>query len=261
MKSKNGSQSRKRELRVQVAPQKFELRKNPDGSRSISGYAATFGDLSQDLGGFKEKIQPGAFSQSLQDNPDVLCLYAHDDRQLLGRVSSGTLQIAEDDKGLRFTCKLPDTSTARDLTALMERGDVSHMSFGFACVSDDWQRQPDGQIVRTLLQVVLFEVSVVPQPAYLSSSVDLRSMPAELRKGMNADDEDDCDPEIDDDCDDEEDRCDCDCQACEAGDCDKCSNSDCDDDDCDSCPMQDEQRADRVRLAAHFESRRRNLQL
>lgn len=251
MKKNNGSQSRKRELRVQAAPHKFEIRKNADGSRSISGYAATFGDLSQDLGGFKEKIQPGAFAQSLKDNPDVLCLYAHDDRQLLGRVSSGTLQIGEDAKGLRFTCQLPDTSTARDLIALMERGDVSHMSFGFACVSDEWQQQPDGQIVRTLLQVVLYEVSVVGQPAYTSSSVDLRSMPAELRKGLNADDDDyDCDPEVDDDCadDDEERDCECSCEACEAGDCSECTNEDCDDDDCEACPMQDEYRADRLRL-------------
>src|ERR1035437_3165994 len=138
MKRKKGSQSLKRELRLHVTPQKFEIRKNSDGSRSISGYAATFGDLSQDLGGFREKIQPGAFSQSLKSNPDVLCLYGHDTNQILGRVSSGTLTIAEDEKGLRFTCNLPDTSTARDLIALMERGDVSQMSFGFAMVRDDW---------------------------------------------------------------------------------------------------------------------------
>jgi hypothetical protein len=257
----------KHELRVQVAPQKFEIRKNPDGSRSISGYAATFNDLSQDLGGFREKLQAGAFKQSLKDQPDVLCLYAHDPSLILGRVASGTLQIAEDDKGLRFTCKLPDTSTARDLIALMERGDIASMSFGFSAVSDDWAQMPDGRVVRTLLQVVLYEISVVPQPAYLSTSVDLRSMPAEFRKQINpvAEDEDEeedgdtDDPEDDDE--DEEQRCDCDCAACRAGDCDKCSNPDCDDLDClqGDCPQQDDIRADHLRLGLHFESRRRHL--
>src|ERR1035441_9703279 len=84
-----------REVRIHLASQRFEIRKNSDGSRSISGYAATFGDLSEDMG-FREVVKPGAFKQSLKDNPDVLCLYGHDDNQILGRVASGTLEIAED---------------------------------------------------------------------------------------------------------------------------------------------------------------------
>src|ERR1035441_5107211 len=170
-----------REVRIHLASQRFEIRKNSDGSRSISGWAATFGDLSEDMG-FREVIKPGAFKQSLIDNPDVLCLYGHDDNQILGRVASGTLEIAEDSKGLRFTCKLPDTSTARDLIALMERGDISSMSFGFAVPEggDTWQ-EINGQVIRTLKTVILFEISVVGQPAYLSSNVSLRSCPTSLR--------------------------------------------------------------------------------
>ena len=130
-----------KEVRVRVAPQKFEVRKNADGSRSLSGWAATFGDLSEPLSGFREKIQRGAFKQSLKNN-DVLCLYSHNDSQVLGRVSSGTLEIGEDSKGLKFTCKLPDTSTARDLIALLESGDLSQMSFGFSVNpdGDTWEQ-------------------------------------------------------------------------------------------------------------------------
>ena len=246
--------SSKRELRVQIAPQKFEIRQNADGSRSISGYAATFNDLSQDLGNFRERIQAGAFAQSLKDNPDVLCLYAHDPSQLLGRVASGTLQIAEDDKGLRFTCKLPDTSTARDLIALMQRSDISSMSFGFSVVEDDWKQAPDGTLIRTLLQVVLHEISVVPQPAYTSTSVDLRSMPAEFRKLVQRDDNDNEDEGSDT-------GCDCDCEACKAGKCDECDNPECHDPVCleNGCPMRDDTRCDRLRIALHFASTLRNL--
>jgi HK97 family phage prohead protease len=237
-------QQNQKEVRVRVAPQKFEVRKNADGSRSISGYAATFNDLSQDLGGFKEKIQRGAFEQSLK-NSDVLCLYSHSDSQVLGRVSSGTLTIEEDRKGLYFECKLPDTSTARDLIALLERGDISQMSFGFQVNPDgDTWEQIGGDYIRTLTSVTLFEVSVVAMPAYTSTSVNLRKAPkairAKLKKRDSDDPSDSTDPDAEDTGDGDDDECGCDCDECEDGDCENCSDPDCDDERCleRDCAMQ-----------------------
>ena len=180
-KNRSNTNAGKHEVRVSAAPQKFEIRSNADGSRTISGYAVTWQDLSQDLGGFKEKVQKGAFTQSLRDR-DVMILYGHDQNQILGRVSSGTLTLAEDERGLKFSCKLPNTSTANDLVELMSRQDVRSMSFGFSVPEggDDWQ-DINGQVVRTLLQVVLYEISVVGDPAYTTSSVNLRSAPAAIR--------------------------------------------------------------------------------
>jgi hypothetical protein len=93
-------------------------------------------------------------------------------------------------------------------------------------------------------------------------------MPAELRKKLKPEAEDDDDEDEDEDegndsDEDEETRCECDCAACRAGDCDQCSNPDCDDIGClqNGCQMQDDIRADHVRLGLHFESRRRNLHI
>jgi HK97 family phage prohead protease len=210
----------KREVRVTGTPQRFEIRKNADGSQTIAGYAVRFNSLSLDLGGFKEKIAPGAFTQSLKDNPDVQILYAHDDSKILGRVSSGTATVTQDDKGVRFTCELPDTSTARDLVSLMKRQDVSQMSFGFSVApnGDDWQ-QVGSEVIRTVNQAILYELSVVGSPAYEATSVSLRSCPAALRsklKRLKRNDE----------------GCDCDCPECMDDDCDNCSNPDCDDPNC-----------------------------
>lgn len=257
MQPKHKKQST-RELRVHLMPQRFEVRSNADGTRSISGYAGVFNSLSEDLGGFKETIKPGAFKQSLVDNPDVLCLYGHDQNQILGRVSSGTMTIGEDNIGLRFTCKLPDTSTARDLTALMERGDISQMSFGFSVPpnGDEWTQVND-QIIRTLINVVLYEVSVVGVPAYSSSSVNLRSCPVALRSKLtrsNDDEEDNTDDALDcdgidadnpDDCK----GCECGCAECRDGNCEQCSATDCDDEDCADCPMQTRAAHTRLLLA------------
>jgi uncharacterized protein len=199
----------KHEVRVNVAPQKFELRKNSDGSRSVSGYFTKFNNLSHDLGGFRETIQPGAFTQSLKDNPDVLCYYNHNSDLILGRCSSGTLSVAEDAVGLKFSCKLPDTTAANDLIALMERGDVSECSFGFYKVEDSWD-EVDGQVIRNLIECRLIEGSIVGNPAFPNTVADLRSCPASLRSRLTRSADGDCDPNVDD-CDEEDGACECQC--------------------------------------------------
>jgi uncharacterized protein len=57
----------------------FELRtsKTDDGMR-IGGFAARYSTLSSDLGGFRERILPGAFDKVLDSDPDVVCLFNHD---------------------------------------------------------------------------------------------------------------------------------------------------------------------------------------
>lgn len=253
MKNKPRSASQ-RELRYLPA-QRFEIRKNEDGTRTIAGYAATFGDLSLDLGGFREKIAPGAFTASLMDTSiDPLCLYDHNMANILGRRSSGTLTLSEDERGLKFQCQLPDTSVARDLTALMEREDIGNMSFGFACDSDSWD-DIGGTVVRTLIAVRVYEVSVVASPAYPSSSVALRSCPADLRSRITVRDAGDCaddeqdedgncpgDADYDGDSDgDDEDRCECRCKACTEERCEECSNTGCYEErtNCNGCPYEE----------------------
>lgn len=218
--------------RVVANRNKIEVRRNADGSRSISGSAVVYNSLSEDLG-FREVIKPGAFTQSLRDNPDVLCLYGHDDNQILGRVSSGTLTIEDTPTALRFTCKLPNTTWANDLIILLERGDVSAMSFGFVCLDDTWT-DAGNHVLRAVNVATLFEVSVVGQPAYPAASVSLRTVPKSLRSkiaGMLTDAE--AQSFIDSVSDDSDaDNCDCDCDACEDDRCEECSADDCDDEVC-----------------------------
>lgn len=156
------------------------LRADPgvDGAKStLGGYAATFGDLSVDLGGFREIIAPGAFRDSLASGADIRALYNHDSSNLLGRTSNKTLTVVEDDRGLNVTCELPDTSYARDLMALVRRGDICGMSFGFNVPDkgDSWGKAGGG-LVRTLNRIDLSEVSFVGNPAYTSTSVSSRAL-------------------------------------------------------------------------------------
>ena len=145
------------------------------GGREIVGYAAVFNKWSEDLGFFREKIKPGAFSKSLSDGADVRALINHDPNLILGRVSNGTLELEEDDIGLKYRIKLPSTSYANDLKESVRRGDITQNSFGFLTIRDSW-KQGDGKELdeRTLIEAKLLDISPVTFPAYPQTSLDLR---------------------------------------------------------------------------------------
>jgi hypothetical protein len=155
---------------------KVELRKSDDG-RKMRGTAVVFNQLSENLGGFREQIDPAAFDAA--DISDVRCLFNHDDSMVLGRTTSGTLTLTRDSEGLHFECDPPDTSYARDLAACMDRGDIDQCSFSFTVApgGSDWTEDPDtGADIRTVKKISrLYDVSVVTYPAYTQTSSELRS--------------------------------------------------------------------------------------
>jgi len=163
------------------SPKTYERRVaniQPQGSKLV-GYAAVFGPLSEDLGGFRERVAPEAFDRSLEGGTDIRALVDHDTAKVLGRSSSGTLKLSTDERGLKVEIDLPDTTYANDLRALLERGDVSQMSFAFLVEpnGEKWEgRDEAGMRIRTLTDVQLIEVSVVTIPAYPDTVAALRSM-------------------------------------------------------------------------------------
>ncbi len=143
-------------------------------SKKIVGYAAVFNSLSQPMFGFREIIRPGAFKKTIRE-ADVRALMNHDPNYVLGRTSSRTLRLSEDEKGLKYTIDPPDTSFARDLMVSIERGDVNQSSFGFRTVKDAWTGEGD-KLTRELIEVKLFDVSAVAFGAYLQTEVSVRSL-------------------------------------------------------------------------------------
>lgn len=165
----------KKELRM--LPLK-EIRINEsDGGTCIEGHAAVFDSWSETLGGifpFKEKVCKGAFAESI-GRDDIRALFNHDPNYVLGRNRAGTLELVEDDVGLRVRITPPDTSWARDITTSIRRGDISQMSIGFVVEDDEWSSK-DGIDTRELKKVRLFDVSPVTFPAYTATDVGVRAM-------------------------------------------------------------------------------------
>jgi HK97 family phage prohead protease len=152
-------------LETRTVEETFEVREDSTGMH-LEGYAALFDSRSENLGGFTEIIKPGAFRSSLRSRNDVKLLWNHDTGAVLGSTRSGTLVLTEDERGLKVSATLPNTSYGRDAKELIARGDVTGFSFGFSMPArggDEWN---DNGTERILKSVRLHEVSLTAFPAY-----------------------------------------------------------------------------------------------
>ena len=156
----------------------IETRAN--GTQVITGYAAVYNRFSLPLreGGsqFREIILPGAFDKILnrqRGKQDVVALLNHNSDLILGRTSSGTLELSSDEKGLRYTVTPPDTQVGRDTLELLRRRDLKASSFAFAVdpkTGERWTSDEQGA-VREIREIsMLADVSVVLTPAYPAAS-------------------------------------------------------------------------------------------
>ncbi len=145
---------------------RLEKRSNGD-LPIIKGLAAVFGKWSSDLGGFKEKIAPGAFKKTIAEN-DIRALINHNPDLLIGRNQANTLSLKESAAGLEIEITPPDTQAARDLVENLRLGNLNQMSFGFKVIKDSWA---DSGAERTLHEVKLYDISPVTFPAYEQTKV------------------------------------------------------------------------------------------
>ena len=158
------------QMERRAVPTAFEVR-SEGNTFNFYGYALKWDARSQNLGGFRERVQQGATAESI-GRDDIRALFNHDPNLILGRNRSNTLRLSEDSEGLHYEVDMPDTSYARDLATAMERGDVSQSSFGFKVSTDgdNWTEDDDGFPLRTLQRIALFDVSPVTYPAYTDST-------------------------------------------------------------------------------------------
>lgn len=170
----------------------FELRdlESEDKPTKIAGYGALFNTVSETLAKTKvgkrtievrEQIAPGAFDDVMKD--DVLALFNHDDNIVLGRTTSGTLELRIDGKGLAYEVTPPDSQYVRDVVITpMKRKDIRQSSFGFQIAEGgDKFEEKDGIVMRTINKFSqLRDVSPVVYPAYPDTESLVRSLSAML---------------------------------------------------------------------------------
>ena len=157
-----------------------ELRAIGDNDKCIiEGYAALFESDSENLGGFVERIAPGAFNDT--DFGNCKALFNHDNNFVMASEKAGTLTLEVDDRGLKYSFEVPASGVFYDQVYLpIQRGDIDQSSFAFMLdweeKSDHWENV-DGTVVRTILKIdSVYDVSPVTYPAYQDTSVLARNL-------------------------------------------------------------------------------------
>jgi HK97 family phage prohead protease len=143
----------------------------------IRGYAIVYNRLSEVLGVFREQIAPEAVTRTLAEGIDLRALVDHDPKAVLGRLKAGTLRVDTDPHGFKVDIDPPNTTAGRDVVESIRRGDISGMSFAFRTLKDAWDETADPPI-RTVLDMLVREVSIVTFPAYPQTEVAMRSLTA-----------------------------------------------------------------------------------
>ena len=172
LEQEENSKMSERENRIASS---FEVRAEDDGQNvSVEGYAAVFNQDTNIGGKWTERIAPGAFSDAI-GRDDVVFLINHDGLPL-ARTRSGTLELSEDDHGLKIRANLdmsdPDV---RAIVPKMKRGDLDKMSFAFMPTRQKWDDE-DEMPRRTIQEAALYDVSIVTTPAYEGTDIGLRSL-------------------------------------------------------------------------------------
>ena len=166
---KNYNQMEKRIFNIETRVDSTE-----DGRDLVVGHASVYDSRSNNLGGFYEFIERGAFTEELIANSDVRALINHDPNLILARNTSGTLNLTADERGLKYEFEMPETSYGKDLAISMKRGDITQSSFAFTVAEDDWSTDADGNNIRTIKKIDrLYDVSPVTYPAYNMAESDL----------------------------------------------------------------------------------------
>ena len=167
-------EKRSAEDNYEIRNVKAEVRTSEAGNAIVG--VIPFGVLSQDLGGFRERIMPSAFQMTMESDAEVWSYFQHDSDKVMARRSTGTLGLILTEDGLQIEISPSNTTWSRDALEVIRHGDSDGFSFGFWPLEDRWIKEDD-QIVRELLSVDLGEISIVYNPAYLQDAqISVRAM-------------------------------------------------------------------------------------
>ncbi|EJT5930500.1 HK97 family phage prohead protease [Clostridium perfringens] len=125
-------------------------------------------------GSFREQIVPKAFQRALEKAENVDILLNHDKNRKLGSTAEGTLELFEDNIGLRAIATITDA----EVIEKAKKNELRGWSFGFYSVKDRWEDIEEGVQRRYVEDLELTEVSIVDNtkvPAYSATSIETRA--------------------------------------------------------------------------------------
>jgi HK97 family phage prohead protease len=164
----------------QVVERSYQFRSDDtDGDgRTIAGYMAVFDQptsIREDGRTFMESVRRGSFSRAVNgDDPMPMMQYSHGHDPAVGTLPIGRWdECREDDTGLFMRGRLFDTPRVAEIREAIKGSGITGCSFKFEVLEDSW----DGES-REIRAVRTIEAGPVSQPAYVGTSVGVRSADA-----------------------------------------------------------------------------------
>ena len=152
-------------------------------SVTIEGYVNAVERASKPLrsrmGEFIERVKKGAFKRAIERNDDVRVLLNHDWNKDLGGSKDGTLELIEDNIGLKARATIRDS----DVIKKARNGDLVGWSFGYTDRDVDLHDE-NGMTTRDIKDMNLYEVSILDKtrmPAYDGTLITVRSEKNEMQ--------------------------------------------------------------------------------
>lgn len=127
---------------------------------------------------FKEVMKKGVFERALAKNQSIPCLLEHNWDRELAHTSKGTLELREDNIGLRFDAIITDDEVYEQIRS----GAINSCSFGFTVEEQDFENVNSRFEKRYVHEINLKEISLVKNPAYVGSLVESRNLEMALRE-------------------------------------------------------------------------------
>ena len=156
--------------------------------RRIEGYAVVFGQESKYIYDpvlrkcFIEIIEPGAVTEELIRGSDIRALIEHNYERMIARSNfgKGSLNLNLDTYGLGYGLDSPGTADGDSSVEMVKRGDIFGSSFGYWTDEKKnvtWSKRSDGIILRRVHKIdIIREISIVANPAYIGTEVNVRSI-------------------------------------------------------------------------------------
>lgn len=146
----------------------FEIKDFDDALGLVKGYLATFDNIDET----GDRIRPGAFKRTLQSKYQykqahqktylMPLLWQHD----IGTPVGGYTEAKEDNIGLYVEFQIDmDIQRGKEAYSGLKKGYIFQQSIGYDTIQSEYVKEPDGKMVRDLLEIRLWEGSIVTFPA------------------------------------------------------------------------------------------------
>lgn len=157
-----------------------------DGTYKIGGYVNVTERESELLYSgkrgkwFNEVVKQGAFTRSLKSGKEIPLLLEHDYEKRLADNKSNTLTLTEDQIGLRFDAEIRD----KEVYEKVKSKQINNCSFGFLPIEQEFEDVTNLREKRYLKDIELLEISLVENPAYAGSLVEVRNLNEQEQKAL-----------------------------------------------------------------------------